>query len=137
MRDAVESSRPDETASNKDTVHIPVVQERVVVDTQIVERTGAQVQMRTHQDEVRIAETLSRQDVVVDRVPSNEIVEHPPQSREEDGVLIVPVVEEVLVRRFRIIEEVHLKIRQSDVDVAETVTLRRQEATVEEDPTPD
>ena len=45
-----------------------------------------------------------------------------------------PIVEEVLVKRFRVIEEIRLRPRLEQHVVEETVQLRRQVATVDDGP---
>lgn len=49
--------------------------------------------------------------VDVERIPVNKEVNQPPSTRQEGDTLIVPVVEEVLVvtKRYRIVEEVHVR----------------------------
>uniref|UniRef100_UPI002625B84A hypothetical protein n=1 Tax=uncultured Jannaschia sp. TaxID=293347 RepID=UPI002625B84A len=51
--------------------------------------------------------------------------------REEGDVTIIPIVEEVMVRRYRIVEELHLRRRSETVEVEETVTLRRQDVQID------
>ncbi len=51
--------------------------------------------------------------------------------REEPGRLVVPVFEEVLVKRYRVTEEVHLITERSEQQYDETVTLRRNRVEVE------
>lgn len=113
---------------------IPLAEERATIDKRVVERLGARVHLRTHEEEVPYTETLRRESVEVKRVPVNEIVETVPASREGDGVLIVPIVEEVLVKRFRVVEELHIHTRNETVEVSDAVTLRRQEAIVDDAP---
>ena len=119
--------------SDPDVLRVEVGQERVVVRKAEVERV-ARVALRTHEEDVSVSETLRSERVDVERVPVDRIVADPPAQRVEDGVTIVPVVEEVLVRQFRIVEEVRITSRTETTEHVETVTLRRQEAIVEADP---
>ncbi len=125
------TTRSDDPAGNAE-LRLPVAEERVRVGIEQTERVAARVGMRTRVEEVPVEETLHREQVEIERVPCDRIVEEPPETRVEDGVTIIPVVEEVLVRRFRVIEEVRIARRVETVTHSETVALRQQEIVVEE-----
>lgn len=108
--------------------------ERVVVRKSEEDRLAARVSLRTHTMDVPVAERLRTETASIERVPVDRIVAEPPASRVEDGVTIIPVVEEVLVVQFRIVEEVHITTRSETVEHAETVQLRRQDVVVDEMP---
>ena len=127
------SDRPDD-AMDDSVERISVAEEKAVVEKRDVERIGARIQLRTHEEEVPISETLRRERVEVERVAVDEVFDEPPTPREEEGALIVPVVEEVLVKRYRVVEELRVTSRAEIVEAGETVTLRRQEAIVDEEP---
>jgi uncharacterized protein (TIGR02271 family) len=117
---------PDTQAS------IPLVQENLTVAKRSVE-TG-RVRIRTVVDEklVRVSEQLERDDVTIERVSVNREVTEAPEVREENGVLIVPVLEEVVVVEKRLVlkEELHVhrNRRQEPVDEAVRVRSMRVEA---------
>lgn len=121
-------------ADDPKALRIPVGHERVVVRKIEVEQVAARVSLRTHAMDFPITETLRTERVEIDRVPVDRIYAEPPQPRVENGITIIPVVEEVLVRQFRVVEEVRIFPVVEEVPHAETVTLRRQEAVVEEAP---
>lgn len=123
--------------ADSEPLHVPVARERLVVRKTEVEQVAARVTLRTRSMDVPVSETLRRERVEVERVPVDRIVAEPPVARVEDGVTIIPVVEEVLVRQFRIVEEVRIVPHAETIEHAETVTLRRQEAVVEEPVTTD
>lgn len=80
-----------------------------------------------------LRETLSHEEVEVERVPVDREVSAMPAIREEGDVTIVPVVEEILVveRRLRLKEELHIrKVRRTE-EVEVPVTVRATRATVE------
>ena len=113
---------------------IPVVQERASIDVR--ERVAGRVRVRTvtREEEVEVAETLRSSLVEVERVPRDIYVDEVPEPREEDGVTIIPVIEEVLVRRLILREEVHLRRVEEEREVRETVTLRTQDPVIEREP---
>ena len=86
---------------------------RIVVRTRVEER-----------DEVAEIE-LQQQDVTIERIPRGVPIERVPAVREEDGVLIIPVVDEQLVVTTRLIlkEEVRITRRSRTEFVREPVRL--------------
>ena len=118
-------------SAGTDEVVIPVGHERVVIEKTEIESAEALVRLRTHVEGTSVDETLQVESVRIERVPMNRILSEAPTQRIEGDVTIVPVVEEVLVKQFRLVEEVRI-IRHHETDkFAETVMLRRQEVIVE------
>lgn len=110
---------------------LPLHEERVSVSKR-VRKTLVRATRTTTQRIVAVDEDLAVEQVVVTRVPIGRVVEAIPPVREENGVTIVPVVEEelVLVRRLVLKEEVRFERVRSTERHVETVVLRRQEVTV-------
>ena len=116
-----------------DTEVIPLVEETVRVGKREVR--GGTVRVRTVVDTV---EELARAElhgekVDVTRVPVDREIDRAPEVRTEDGVTIIPVVEEVLVVEKRLVlkEELHVRRQQTTENVEVPVTVRRQRAVVE------
>ena len=126
----------DRLVDEASETRLPLVEERAVVSKHEVERVGVRVHMRTHEEEVPFSEMLRQERVEVERVPLGTILDTAPETREEDGALVVPVVEEVLVKRYRLVEEVRITSRTEMVEATDTIVLRRQEAVVDENPDP-
>lgn len=112
---------------------IPITEERLQVGKETVETGRVRVRSRVEEEDRRIQETLAREDVRVERSAVNRLDDEPPRLREEHGRLIVPVFEEVLVKRYRIVEEVHLITERSEAPYEDTVTLRRNSVEIERD----
>lgn len=128
------STKEEVTAG--EAVVIPVVEETARIDKRAV--VTGRVRVSTHTDTVEqvLRETLRGDMVGVTRVPVNRTIgegEVAPQVRDEGGVTIIPVLEEVLVVEKRLVlkEEVHIRHTTSGEDVEVPVTLRRQRAVVE------
>ncbi|MGB3555134.1 MAG: DUF2382 domain-containing protein [Jannaschia sp.] len=125
--------RDGEEANEGDAkMRIPVGEERVVVDKSSVEQVAAHIGVRTQTYDVPVSEILRTERIDVQRIPVDRIVPEAPQTRVEDGVTIIPVVEEILVRQYRVIEEVRVSLLVDEVEQTETVSLRRQEVVVED-----
>lgn len=120
----------NESASTDET-RIPLTEERLKVEKDTVETGRVQLRNRVEEDERRIRETLAHERVRVERLPTDVLLEEPPNIHEEPGRLIVPVFEEVVVKRYRVTEEVHLITEHSEEPYDETVTLRRNRVEVE------
>jgi uncharacterized protein (TIGR02271 family) len=83
-------------------------------------------------DEV-VRHALRHRSVDLQRVAVDRQVDAVPAMREEDGVLIIPVVEEVLVVETRLVlkEEIHLRLSDTIENVEEVLQRRVQRAVVE------
>lgn len=97
-------------ASGSVSAMLPLHEERLLVSKR-VHKTLVRAARTTTQRTVAVDEDLAIELVVVTRVPIGRVVEAVPPIREENGVTIVPVVEEelVLVRRLILKEEVRFE----------------------------
>ncbi len=121
---------------------LPLVEEALRVGKRQVETGRVRVSVSTETEERLLRETLRTERAEVERVAvGRELAEGeqaPTARREEDGTLVVPVLEEVLVveRRLVLREEIRLRLVAAEEAVEQPVTLRRQRAVVERLPTP-
>ncbi len=112
---------------------IPIVEEKAHLEKREV--TTGKVRVHTRVDVVQetVRASLEEEIVEVTRVPINREIDHAPEVRTENGVTIIPVVEEVLVVEKRLVlkEELHIRrnVRTEDVEIP--VELRKQRAEVE------
>jgi stress response protein YsnF len=112
---------------------IPLAEETVRVDKR--QTVSGRVRVRTQADSVEqvVRETLAEQTVEVTRIPINQRVEKVPEIRTENGVTIVPVLEEHLVieKQLFLKEELHIRrdIKSETVEVP--VTVRSERAVVQ------
>jgi stress response protein YsnF len=121
------------SGSKPATMAVPVVEEALVVRKQDVETGRLRVSLSTETVEDVVRETLRGRRAVVDRVPVGREVHEPPQVREEDGVLVIPVVEEILVVEKRLLLKEELRVRYLETEEMMEVPVERrvQTATVE------
>ncbi len=115
-----------------DETRLEVKAEELVVTRKQVKGATVRVSTVTRNVEHQVDEGLAHEQVDVERVTIGRIVERMPEVREEDGVTIVPVVEEVIVveRRLILKEEVRITRRRVEARHVEAIVLRRQEAVV-------
>ena len=114
-----------------ESVRIPLAAERVVVGTR-VRRTGVvRVSTRVERRTTVVDPPLRRQRIEIRRRRVDRFVVRPPEVRREGDTLIVPIVEEVLTTRLKIVEEVAITLRRSVERRPQRVELRRETAIVE------
>lgn len=107
---------------------IEIAEETAQIVKRVVDRGGVRLDTVTdHRDEL-LTTTLRDISVEIRRIPRNEVVSDVPSIREEDGVTIIPVLEERAVLRTELVlvEEVHLVRTETSETVEVPVTLRRQ-----------
>ena len=110
-----------------------MAEERLTVAKRLVATGRVRVRTQTELVEETAGLELERDDVEIERVSIGQEVEAAPPVRTEDGVTIIPVLEEVLVveKRLFLKEELRLKRRVTTEHVEVPVTLRKQRAIVE------
>ncbi|QQR38877.1 YsnF/AvaK domain-containing protein [Devosia rhizoryzae] len=111
---------------------------QLVTETATIEKldllTGrVRVTTQTETAEQLVSAALERQDVEIVRVPLDREIDAVPPVRTEDGVTIVPVVEEILVVEKRLVlrEEIHIRQTKTTQTVELPVELRKQHAKIE------
>jgi uncharacterized protein (TIGR02271 family) len=110
-----------------------LLEEDLSVGRERVETGRVRVRVSTHEHEEMIDVPLTRERVEVERIAIGREVEAIPPRRQEGDTTIVPVVEEVVVVRRKLVlkEELHIRLVRSIEQHRENVTLRRQEAVIE------
>jgi uncharacterized protein (TIGR02271 family) len=129
-----EDTRVPGTGSASEQTVIPVVAEELDVRKRSVQTGGIRVHRRVLEHEEEIDMPLLREDVQVRRVLLDREVDGPLPIRRDGETIIIPVVEEVLVvsRRYRLKEEVYVTKTTRQERHQERVTVRRQEADIQE-----
>ena len=121
---------PDE---EQDRQVIPLVEETARISKREV--VSGKVRVRTEVDSVEqvLRESLTDETVEVNRVPIDRRVEQIPEIRTENGVTIVPILEERLVieKQLFLKEELHIRRDVTTETVEVPVTLRSERAVVE------
>ena len=120
--------------SGDGSVTVPLMEETLSVTKREVVTGGVRLVKRVTEREETVDEALLRESVQVERVPINRLVTEAPASRQEGDTLIVPILEEVLVveKRLMLMEEVRITRTRTEVHQPQTVTLRSEEAVIED-----
>lgn len=118
----------------KDT-RISLVEEVVQVEKRVVETGRVRVRTVVDDEQVRVTDTLQRENVDVERIAIGREVDVAPSVREEGEFLIVPIVEERLVieKRLFLVEEIRLRRTTITIPVEADATRRVMRAEIERD----
>lgn len=116
---------------------IPLAQETVHVGKSSATTSRVSVRTTTETINETVREQLESETVEVTRVRIGREVDTPPEVRTQDGVTIVPVLEERLVveKKLYLVEELHIRSRKQTETVEIPVSLRKQRAIVNRTPT--
>lgn len=123
-------------AGSPEHVVVPVVREELEVGTRTVDRGGVRIRLVPSERQEAIDIPLERREARVERIPIEREVDGPMPMREENGLLIVPVVEQVAVVQTKWIlrEEIRVRLERTHTHARENVTLRSESVVVERIP---
>lgn len=118
---------------SRPTGYIPVLEETLTVGKRVVETGQVRLVKTVHQDQQTVQIPLIADQIIVERVLINELVDEPPATRQEGDTVIYPVLKEeyVLIKRIRLVEEIRVTTRQIQTIDNQTISLRREEISVE------
>jgi uncharacterized protein (TIGR02271 family) len=115
------------------TQTIPVIEEELVTGRREVPEGSVRVRKTVETVHKEVEASLLRDAVDVSRVAVNRVVDAIPELREEGDVLVIPVVEEEIVIRKRLVlrEEIRVTRRRTKERVKQEISLDREVAVVE------
>lgn len=114
-------------------IRIPIVEERLQAEKEKVVTGRVRVASRVVCETLPVRGTLENVHVQVEHVLVDRFVDAVPPVRTQGNRTIVSVTEEVMVKRIRLVEEIHL-IKTTDIKpFNEEVTLRRTEVDIARD----
>jgi uncharacterized protein (TIGR02271 family) len=114
------------------TLVVPVIEEELRVQKRQVE-TGVRVTKFVHEKQESFDLPLVSEEIEIRRIPINRRVDQPVAIRQEEDVVVVPVLEEVLVvqKQWLLKEEVHIITKRTETRQSGQAVLRREEVLVE------
>ncbi len=116
-----------------DEVRVPLVEERVQIEKVEVETDRVRVRTIVDEHSENVEQVLQTGRLDVRHIPLDQEVAEAPAPRQDGDTLIVSIVEERLVKRLFLIEEVHITQSSHAEAVSVPVSLRRMRAVVEQD----
>jgi uncharacterized protein (TIGR02271 family) len=111
------------------TTTIPVVEEKIRIDKEVVETGAVYVRKEVQEKQVNIEATLVQDDIHVERVPINQPVQNVPAAvRYEGDTMIVSVVQEELViqKRLILVEEIRITKQKIENEKTHPVNIRKE-----------
>jgi len=112
---------------------IPILEEVLDVRQRRVETGRVRITKIVHEREEEVNAPRVREEVTIERVTLNRMVDAPISMRQEGDTLIIPLLEEVVVREKRLMvkEELRITKRRIEEHTSQLVMLRREEVVVE------
>lgn len=123
----------EENQENGRSFTIPVINEEISVEKEVVETGKVIIRKSVTEEETTVNIPLIQEGYDIERKTINKIVETPPGVRYEGDRIIIPVMREILVveKRFEVMEEVHVIKRRTEVPHQQQVKLKKENVTVE------
>ncbi|HLL42812.1 MAG TPA: YsnF/AvaK domain-containing protein [Segetibacter sp.] len=123
----------EESATSDNKITIPILEEQLTVGKKVIETARVRLSKTINESIESLEIPLTGEEIVVNRVPKNELVDvMPAASRYEGDVMIIPVLKEVAVieKRIMLVEEIHVSKKQTEKTETREVTLRKEEIKV-------
>lgn len=117
--------------TDDETTRVPIIEEQVVVDKIAVVTDRIRVSTSVETRDVVVEDILRRGDLGIERMAVNREVATAPPPREDGDLLVISIVEERLVKRLFVVEEVRIRQTTTSEAVSLPTTLRSTRATVE------
>lgn len=121
-----------ESEINDDAAVIPVIEEQITVDKQVVESGKVRISKQAREIEKLVDIPLLHEEVSVERVAMNRVVDERLPVRYDGDTLVIPVVEEQVVvqKRLVLIEELHVRKQTIETHQPQRVTLLKEEVEI-------
>lgn len=118
---------------DQENLVIPLLEEEAHVNKRVIETGKVRVSTIVDTIEEQAQAVLEGDSYDIQRIPVDRVVDQAPSVRTENGVMIVPVLEEILFVEKRLVlkEEIHIRRQRTTETVEMPVTLRKQRAVVE------
>jgi uncharacterized protein (TIGR02271 family) len=132
VEDTFVEAQNRETQEDNAGMVIPVIQEQITFDKQVIESGKVRISKRIIEHEELVDVPLFREEVDVEHVPINQFVDAPPQVRQEGDTMIIPVVQEQIFyqKRLLLVEELHVRKQIIEEHKPQQITLLKEEVNI-------
>lgn len=122
--------------TNESPTVVPLIEEQLDVSKRTVATGTVRLEKTVETYDVAVDEPLAVSTWSVERLPMHVQVDAPPAVRQEGNTTIYPLLEEqlLLTKQLILIEEIHVKRNDFERKDTQTVTLRREQVTVDREP---
>lgn len=131
--EAQNNFQQEESVTSDNKITIPILEEQLKVGKKLIETAHVRLSKTINESIESLEIPLKEEEIVVNRVPKNELVDvMPAASRYEGDVMIISVLKEVAVieKRIMLVEEIHVSKKQTEKTETHEVTLRKEEIEV-------
>lgn len=118
---------------NSGKIIVPLIEEQVTVSKKVVETAHVTVSKKINESAESFQIPLQQEEIVIKRVPKNELVDTmPAASRYEGDIMIIPVLKEVAVieKKMMLVEEIHVSKLKTERTETQQITVRKEEINV-------
>jgi uncharacterized protein (TIGR02271 family) len=122
------------TNAEKDSVSIPVIEEKLKIEKEIVVTGKVRITKKVDEHEELINIPLAQEEIVVEHIPLNKYIDTQPEPvRYEGETMIIPVIKEVLIveKRILLVEEIRITKRINQTNESQQIMLRKEEINIE------
>jgi stress response protein YsnF len=126
-----------ELTSGQDGNSIPVVEEKAVVTTEVVDVSKVRLLKTVENAIENVDVTTAEEHIEIKRVPKNVIVDQVPEGvRYEGDVMIIPVLKEVAVveKKIMLVEEIHVSRHTTRQNKTVEIPVRKEHIEAERIP---
>ena len=112
--------------------HVELLEEQLKIDKRVVELGRVLIETKVETKQQVVEALLQEEEVKVERVSLGRFVDEIPQICEENGVLIIPVIEERLVVQTRMFLKEEMRVTKTVREelVRRAIPVRSEHATV-------
>ncbi len=122
--------------SEEKTKVIPVIEEVLKVDKEVVETGRIHIKKKVAKEEKRIEIPLVNESYHVEKIEvKNQIFDEQPSIRHEGDTIVIPVIKEIaeVKIRYQVTEEIHLIKNKTITSYSQQVTLKKEKVIIERD----
>lgn len=123
----------EEISLSGEKMIVPVLEEEVKITKKVIDTATVHLSKTVDESTETFEIPLSTEEIVVKRIPKNELVDiAPAASRYEGDVMIIPVLKEVVVteKRIMLVEEIHVSKLKTEKTETVEVVVRKEEVNV-------
>ncbi len=127
------SGQSEEFIAQDAKITIPILEEEIKVTKKVVDTGVVNISKTIGESTEYLDIPLSNEEIVVNRIPKNEIIDiMPAASRYEGDTMIIPVLKEVAVieKRMMLVEEIHVTKIKTEKTETHEVTVRKEEVNI-------
>jgi uncharacterized protein (TIGR02271 family) len=113
---------------------IPVIEEVLKVDKEVIETGRIHIRKEVTKEDIRMEIPVINESYAVEKIPvKNQIFDQPPTIRNEGDTMIIPVIKEVaeVIIRYEVTEEIHVTKNKAFTPKTQQVTLKKEKVIIE------